>query len=337
MAHSLTLNADGKAEMAYVGEKPWHGLGSQLSKSSTIETWIKEAGMDWAIKRAYVRYPTDRDGKDVRAMEDNVVLFRSDNGNPLSIVSSRYNVVQPREVLEFFRDLCEFNGFELETAGTLFGGKRFWALANIGADSYVRDQSDKFKGRLLLATACDGTMKTVAKFLGERVVCNNTLQIGLREGGGTTVKVSHRSVFHPEKVKTDLGVARESFGQFIEDMNELSRIPTTSEMVETMTLELLMKKTAEQVRAMPRTERIELLDSVPSRTISSLYFGAGRGSQLKSAAGTAYGWLNAVTEYIDHRSMARSDENRFNASMFGAGDAIKRRAFEIAMNLKTKK
>jgi len=51
---------------------------------------------------------------------------------PLSVVSSRYQVVQPREILEFYRDLTEVGGFELETAGVLKDGKKLWALARTG-------------------------------------------------------------------------------------------------------------------------------------------------------------------------------------------------------------
>jgi hypothetical protein len=39
-------------------------------------------------------------------------------------VSNRYQVVQPREILEFYRDLTEISGFELETAGVLKEGRR---------------------------------------------------------------------------------------------------------------------------------------------------------------------------------------------------------------------
>jgi hypothetical protein len=36
-----------------------------------------------------------------------------------------YQVVQPRIVLEFYRDLTEVSGYELETAGVLKEGRKF--------------------------------------------------------------------------------------------------------------------------------------------------------------------------------------------------------------------
>jgi phage/plasmid-like protein (TIGR03299 family) len=101
-------------------------------------------------------------------------------------VGSRYNVVQPREVLEFYRDLTEVAGYELETAGVLKAGRKFWAWPALA--SLPLKGKDVVNGYLLLATSCDGTLATVAMPTTVRVVCNNTLTIALRDGVGA-VKV----------------------------------------------------------------------------------------------------------------------------------------------------
>jgi len=43
--------------------------------------------------------------------------------------------------------------------------------------------------------------------------------------------------------------------------------------------------------------------------------------------------LQAVTEYADHHVRARTDENRFVASQWGAGAQLKDRAFNALMAL----
>ena len=60
----------------------------------------------------------------------------------------------------------------------------------------------------------------------------------------------------------------------------------------------------------------------------ALYDGAGRGSELASAKNTAYGLLNAVTEFVDHERRARSTDNRLDSAWFGKGAQIKQRALE---------
>ena len=93
--------------MAYVGRTPWHGLGNQLATQQPLEVWMSEAGMDWEIRETPVRFISSEAGAlgQISSFPDQKVLFRSDNREPLSVVSNRFKVVQPREVLEYYRDL----------------------------------------------------------------------------------------------------------------------------------------------------------------------------------------------------------------------------------------
>lgn len=183
MAHELASEKD----IAYVGEKPWHGLGSKLPPSQPIEIWQKSAGMDFVIKQSIVLFNADNGSNSLLNLRNNMdasVLYRSDNLEPLSVVSKRYKVVQPREVLEFYRDLVSAGGFELETAGVLKGGKKLWALAKTGQETLLPGL-DKVNAYLLLATSCDGSLATTAQFTSIRVVCNNTLNMAVASLGRT--------------------------------------------------------------------------------------------------------------------------------------------------------
>ena len=42
--------------MAYINDRPWHGLGTQLEPNQPIEVWAREAGMDWHILSSDVRF-----------------------------------------------------------------------------------------------------------------------------------------------------------------------------------------------------------------------------------------------------------------------------------------
>lgn len=165
--------------MAYTGMPPWHGLGNRLGPQQPIEVWKRQAGMNWKIEEAEVRYVAGNQHLGVfHAFPDNKVLYRSDTRMPLSVVSKRFQVVQPGQILEFYRDLTAGSGFELEAAGVLREGRKFWALARTGQSITLKGH-DKVDGYLLLATACDGTLATTAQFTSVRVICNNTLSIAL--------------------------------------------------------------------------------------------------------------------------------------------------------------
>ena len=117
MSHAITIRANGTAEFAYAGQKAWHGLGSELQDGASIEDWKKSSGLDWEVFQSAVTYQSLQ-GTHVYA--DKNVLFRSDTTEALSVVSKEYCVVQPGEVLEFFRDLTALNGYKLSAAVSAF-------------------------------------------------------------------------------------------------------------------------------------------------------------------------------------------------------------------------
>ncbi|AYX34636.1 phage/plasmid-like TIGR03299 family protein [Burkholderia pseudomallei] len=313
--------------MAYVGQEPWHGLGNKLAPKQPLQTWAKAAGMDWTIEEAEVRFvASNKSLGSIHAFPEQKVLYRSDNKAPLSVVSARYQVVQPAEILEFYRDLTEHSGFELETAGVLRGGKKLWALARTG-QSVALKGNDTVNGYLLLATACDGTLATTAQHTSVRVVCNNTLQIALGDSAGA-VKVGHRSQFDAQTVKRQLGICTSSWNAFMVRMKALSERKMSDAAAEKFLRRVLTYPTTN-----PANRDVLAVNERAIKAVAELYSGRGKGADLASASGTAWGLLNAVTEYVDHCRRARSDDHRRDAAWFGSGAALKDRAWEEALKL----
>ncbi|AOI96710.1 DUF932 domain-containing protein [Burkholderia sp. LA-2-3-30-S1-D2] len=314
--------------MAYTGEEPWHGLGNKLAPKQPLETWAKAAGMNWQIESAEVRFVAAHDNAlgSIHAFPEQKVLYRSDTKAPLSVVSARYQVVQPMEILNFYRDLTEVGGFELETAGVLKEGKKLWALARTGQSATLKGK-DQVSGYLLLATACDGSLATTAQFTSIRVVCNNTLQIALGESTNA-VKVPHRSQFDAQAVKRQLGIAISSWDAFIARTKALADRKVSDTAVEAFLRRVLTYPTTS-----PANRDTASVNERAIKAIGQLYAGHGKGAELASASGTVWGLLNAVTEYVDHHRRARSDDHRRDAAWFGQGATIKQKAWDEALKL----
>ncbi len=310
--------------MAYAGEKPWHGLGNRLTTLQPIDVWKRQAGMDWNIEESEVRFITGSQTVGaIHSFPEQKVLYRSDTKRPLAVVSKRFQVVQPEEVLEFYRDLTEHAGFELETAGVLREGRKFWALARTGQSATLKGK-DQVNGYLLLATACDGSLATTAQFTSVRVVCNNTLQIALGDNRGA-VKVPHRSEFNADAVKQQLGITVAPWNRFVAKMKDLVACPVDPDSVDGLLRRVLIYPG--QAGAPP------VVNEQAVRSVRALYDGGGRGAQLVSSRGTAWGLLNSVTEYVDHHRRARSDDHRREAAWFGQGAQFKQRAWDELIQL----
>jgi len=315
VAHLIT-------NMAYINDTPWHGLGNRLSAKQSIEVWAQQSGIAFEIKETPVRFMTESAGNlgAIMTFPEQKVLFRSDTNEPLSVVSQRYQVVQPREILEFYRDLTEISGFELETAGVLKGGRKIWALAKTNQSTTLKG-NDTINGYLLLATACDGTLATTAQFTSIRVVCNNTLAVALSNGSGA-VKVPHSTSFDPQAVKKQLGISVSAWDSFMYRMKTLSERRVKSH--EAMNYFL-------RVFTDPATTATGLSNERAMKKVLALYEGDGKGAELASSKATAFGLLNAVTEYVDHQRRARSTDHRLESAWFGQGATLKGRALEQAL------
>ena len=342
MAHQLE-------QMAYVGETPWHGLGNQLTQNQPIEIWAQQAGMDWRIESSNVSYmaQNERGQSIIMPYEDQRVLYRSDTHAPLSVVSQRYQEVQPMEILEFYRDLTERSGFELETAGILKGGKKFWALARTGQSTALKGK-DVSHGYILLATACDGSLATTAQFTNIRVVCNNTLAIALRgqSGSAGVVKVPHSTKFDADKVKQQLGISVRAWDEHMYEMKQLTQRKVTQGEAAAY-FDAVFNNTSLRIADQeeniiqfyrniahpnPAKEKSEPNGRAMSKAMN-MFNGQGRGAELSSAKDTAYGLLCSITEFADHERRAMSTDHRLDSAWFGAGAALKQRGLEQALRL----
>ena len=326
MAHQIDTTSLNRASYAST-QREWHGLGELMPAGQDIDAWAQAAGMEYKVQRATVRFATQRlnpanaliPAQMLQSIEDKLVLFRSDTGAPLGVVSDSYKVVQPREVLEFFREWAQANACTIESAGVLFGGKRYFATAKMSDGVFV-GEGDKVVPYVLLSTSADGSLATEGRITTVRVVCNNTLRLASK--GASSFRVSHRTAFKAEECRTIIESAHEEFGAFMDMSRKLASIKVESRLAEDMTTLLLTTPTRNADAAR---------DSAGFTKIMSLFSGGGKGSTLESSRETAWGWLNSATEFVDHHVRARSDENRTAAALWGPGADLKQRAVEIAL------
>jgi hypothetical protein len=107
-----------------------HGLGNALAPHQPTEIWAEQAGMEWEIRQAPVRFMTDTINRlsTVLTFAEHQVLYRSDTRAPLAVVGRRFQVVQPRAILEFYRDLtsCPATNWKRRAFSRAAGGCGPW-------------------------------------------------------------------------------------------------------------------------------------------------------------------------------------------------------------------
>jgi phage/plasmid-like protein (TIGR03299 family) len=211
MAHAIEI-INGKAQMAFVGETPWHGLGTKLPEDVSPKQMQKAAGLDWKVEKR-ANYIKTKAGNE--KLTGSYSLIRSSDEKVLTQVGEGWNPVQNDEAFQFFHEFCAAGKMSMHTAGSLKGGRYVWALAKVGSD-FELFNGDKVEGYLLFSNPHQFGKAIDVRFTPIRVVCNNTLTLSLSMSSNNSFRMNHASVFNPEVVKDTLGLASEQMMEYQE-------------------------------------------------------------------------------------------------------------------------
>jgi phage/plasmid-like protein (TIGR03299 family) len=302
----------------------WHGHGAYVGDAADMAEWQRKAGADWnVVERSlfYAGQPTaEGKGKPVK-VDDRKALLRDDTFGYLSTVGDGYEVVQPRELFDFQRKVIAEFGAKMDTAGVLDGGRRLWTLSRIDRELRIKGQ-DLVNFFLLAATSLDSTMSSRFAFVGTRVVCQNTLSIALGDTRNGYVAVPHSTKVDIGAVVAKLRGASDDVDTFAADVTALAEVTPTPEQL----AEFFKRVLDNPFRT---DDKGALVISDPAKKVFAL-LQRGQGADLKSARGTAWGAVNAVTEYVDHYQRSKDAGTRLNSAWFGAGADRKATALEVA-------
>ena len=316
MAHELEM-INGAAQMAYVGETPWHGLGVKVSNDLTPEQMLQAAGLDWSV--AKVPAFANINGEQVAIGRS--ALVRNTDGNILDVVSDDWNPCQNTEAFEFFNDFVAAGDMEMHTAGSLKDGKIVWALAKV-KDSFElfngRDQVDAY---LHFTNPHQYGQSIDVRFTPIRVVCNNTLTLSLNMKSKNMVKISHAREFDGDMVKEALGVAKEKLDKYKEMAQYLSQKRFNDENIvdyfKRVFPVISTKAEAQKEISLNARTALEALHTQPGAEL-------GEGSWWQA--------FNAVTYMTDH-VMGRTTDSRLHSAWYGVNKNLKTKALQTAVEM----
>lgn len=326
MSHEIDFSQNRPA-IAYAGRTPWHGLGQKIDPDADIDTWKIQAGLNWHIEKRPLAFGIKTPAGEIvpRQYPKLFAHVRSDTQEPIGTGSDRFQLVQPGDALEFFRQIVADTQFKLHTAGALKGGARFWAMARWHGDIVLGDSGrDRVEPNIVMATANDGSMASVVDPTTISVVCQNTLRAAIGDGRNAAIRVPHSRNFDATEVHAELGAMDARFEQFARDADTLSQEKISDAAAIEFFVDLYAKKND--------AGEIENERTVKKVTAELIHlFRRGPGAEVETRAGTMWGAVNAVTHYADHKQRAHSSENRFDSAQFGAQLMTKQLAMTRAL------
>jgi len=149
----------------------WHGLGKVIQDVPTTAEGLHLAGLDWKVGKELCY---DQRGVPV---EDTYLNVRDKDNKVLGVVGNKYRIVQPVEAMDFI-DALIGKDIQLDTAGSLYGGKVIWILAKAPKVDVLGDAIQPY---VYVRTSFDGNSPTKAGTTATRIVCANTLDMAEKD------------------------------------------------------------------------------------------------------------------------------------------------------------
>lgn len=308
-----------------------YGTGTEMVEGQSIDEWAKAADLEFKYETNPVQFDSWQnhdakyEGHYLPVMANFAgkrVIYRSDTKQPLSIVSDGFQIVQPTEILGFFRNLVDDMGFVIVAAGSLKHGNNIWALARTG-NSFNLGGEDEVGQYVLLSSAIDAKKATRAVLTSIRPSCSNMFEYVYKKEVESTIRITHNQKFSKEEVQHRLGLVEDSWTAF--------RLRA-----EKMATCILRDARADEAIIAIFGDMDAPVDKQPNQRamnrVRALYHGDAKGYGATTHK-TAWGLLNAVTEYVDHHAGERVRGNRQASAWMGAGNNIKRRAQDLIMEV----
>jgi phage/plasmid-like protein (TIGR03299 family) len=325
----------------------FHRQGADVRGARDIAEVIARGGLGYSVAKVPAAAML-ADGT-VRKIDRTFATVREDNGKPLGVVGSRYAVVQNADAFGFLDGAFRAGELTPERAGTFDGGARAWVLSRFNGSSEPLP-GDKVDTHLVAITGHDGTTSVTVMPVTIRQVCTNGLTVCI---GNKSLELNIRHGQSAQQRIDRFGqVLARVAGQVNGFFDVLQRLAAVS-LPETAVRDYFQRvfpppaKQAEPVA----TDGASLLDSIIAGHGDRAQLGAELASagadhnarilemvmanyHADRARGTAWGALNAVTEYTSHQMGSRGgQEGRMQSLLMGQGARINEIALAAAVEL----
>jgi phage/plasmid-like protein (TIGR03299 family) len=328
MAHNFTSG------VMLNDEKAWHGLGEVIEGTLPAREAFTRAGALFTVEKTPL-YVLGSEGQPAE-VESRVAVRRSDNQHVLGTVSPNYEIIQNEtlcQMAEMLRD-----DIIMDTVVVLKDGAKVAFTGKIlGTETDVLP-GDKIHRNIVGYLGHDGYTSFGGIFTDIRVVCQNTLgfaqQDGQRSGKQFTIAHNKIGVGQIDQVLRNIDVARQTFGQHVEDYQRMAETPLEFEAYKAWLGHLYKMPAVKEDGS--NYLRPGTIEDAPQKwnKLRNAWVG-GYGAHISGVNGTVWGAYNAITEVETSLRTEGKTSTRLQSATWGHGARVVDRARASALDLCT--
>lgn len=344
MSHEIETFDDGTAAFFSARETAWHQLGTVTPDCLTAEDAMRVAQLDWTVsKHPLTATATDYDLTLDGVTEKRVTVPVPDKfatmrrhpktgeWHPLGVVGADYAVVQNIENAAFLNalvdpqlwgDIDSPSGAPVfETAGALRGGRSTFVTMRV--PSALDMPNDPHELYMIALNSHDGSRAFQLLISPVRVVCANTQAMALRQA------TNQISIRHTRNARARIDEAKHALGFTVRYARAFEQ--TMLQLFSTPVSEKDFGHVVDKLWTPTITKKGEPSKQGADRKLKLVQIFTGS-ETCEYGRYTAYGALNAITEYTDwYAPVSGATLTRAERIATGALDGIKDRALRLLL------
>lgn len=280
----------------------WERIGTDVRNCSNMEQVLKASGLDYTVEKEPVFLDIDKD-----IIVPNRFATVNSQGKIYDVVSDKFEVIQNQDAFDFVNYMGEDLTFE--KAGETASGM-VYIIAKLPE---VNILGDAFTPHVIFRNGFSGKYKITAAICPLRIVCQNQFNVAFKEANNTV------TIRHVSNANAKLEEAREVLKKSADFMITLNACAETLAstklspwMVDQVLNRLFPIEGLEEMNAFKRNRLV---------TAREAFTSAYNHDDNQNFKGTAWGIVNAYTDYVTHLApsgqMHTRDEGKFMKVTFG--------------------
>ena len=293
-------------------ETTWSRIGSDVQNCKDMEQVLKASGLDYTVEKRPIFMSVEGPGTmNWENVPNRFATVRTSDNHPYDVVSDKFEIIQNRDAFDFVNYMGEELSFE--KAGETANGMVYI----IGKLPEVSILGDAFTPYVLFRNGFNGKTKITAAISPLRIVCQNQFNFAFKNTANAI------TIRHVRNAEAKLEEARETLRMAADYMKQLNMM---AERFATMRISAdRMERIVKYLFPIPEDTAINPFKRKNMEDQRTAFIAAHNADDNGNFRGTAWGLINAYTDFITHKEPAGKREDRFEGKFVST-------TFKVAMN-----
>ena len=296
----------------------WHAIGKDVQECRSMEAVLAASGLDYEVEKAPIFQHVDAMTPRHEAIPNRFITRRAIDGDAFhngykvyDVVSDKFEIIQNRDAFSFVNYMGDELSFE--KAGETANGM----IYIIGKLPEVNVLGDAFVPHVIFRNGFNGKVKITAAITPLRMVCQNQFNFAFKNAENTV------TIRHVQNAESKLEEARETLRMCADYMQELTLMAEHY-----AGLKIAGDKAERIVKYLfpiPEDTNINPMKRKSLEEARSKFKRAIDADDNANFKGTAWGLINAYTDFITHKEPAGKRDDRFEGKFVTT-------TFKVTMN-----